>query len=467
LILCATALGISAAPAGATRPFTRAFADDTFSQPGWIPRAVHAGAHMVLLDLTWSNVEPNAPAPGTDPTSPSDPQYDFSPVDAAVRSFAATGISVAILVSEAPSWAEAPGGPTNLEVDGSWRPSATAYGQLATALAGRYSGSYPDPLNPGSTLPRVRYFQAWAEANLERHLAPQWTSTGGSWIPAGPGIYRSLLNAFYAGIKRAHPDNVVITSGFGPYGDSPGACNSSQLVGPGCRIPPAAFVRELLCLHGRALTLEACANPAHFDALAIDPYEVSSPTTPAVNADDIAAPDLGKLTRILNRAVPLGRALPRGRKQLWVTEFSYESNPPNPTAVSLATQARWLEESFYVFWSERVSTAAWYLIRDEGGTDYANSYYSGIFYFNGTPKPSFQAYRFPLVVMPSGHSAIVWGMAPLTGRVAVQLQHGSSWKTLFATTVAAGSVFERKISAKLRGNFRASVGGESSLVWKR
>jgi hypothetical protein len=201
--------------------------------------------------------------------------------------------------------------------------------------------------------------------------------------------------------------------------------------------------------------------------LAIDPYEIGSPTTPALNADDVTAPDLGKLTRIVNKAVKRNRALPRGHKQLWVTEFSYDSNPPNPNGVSAATQARWLEQSFYVFWREGVNSVFWYLVSDQGGTDYNTSYFSGVYFHNGSPKPSFEAYRFPLVVMAAGRTATVWGISPLTGRVAVQHQRGRSWRTLFSVRAGSGAVFTRRIPLSLRGHFRAVVAGEKSLVWTR
>jgi len=468
--LSAVMLCSIAARARATPAFTRAITDNVWSYPvwpQWIPRTEAVGARMVLLEVDWITVEPTPPPPGVDATNPSAPQYSWSYLDGLVREFEGTGVSPAFLVTDAPAWAEAPGGPADFEADGAWRPNATAFGQLATALARRYSGSYPDPLHPGHTLPRVRYFQAWAEANFSVHLAPQWTRSGGTWVPASPEIYRSLLNAFYAGIKSVHSDNVVITEGSGPYGDPlPGGCSSSSgEIGNGCRIEPAMFVRELLCLHGEALRPESCPNPAHFDALAMDPYEVGGPSTPAATADDVSAPDLGKLTRILNKAGPLGRALPRGHKQLWVTEFGYDSNPPNPGGVSLATQARWLDEAFYLFWKQGVSTAVWYLVRDQAATFDANDYYTGLYFYNGSPKPSVEAFRFPFVVMPSGRSATVWGISPGSGSLAVERRQGRSWKTLFRIRASAGNVFVRTISAQLHGNFRADV-GETSLVWK-
>jgi hypothetical protein len=457
------------APARAARTFTRALTDDVWFDAGWqswIPRTTATGAKIVLLEVDWTSVAPKAPMGGVNPSSPSDPQYDFSYLDQIVREFAGTGISPAFLVSDAPQWAEAPGGPSLFEQDGAWEPNATAFGQFATALASRYSGSYPDPANPGRTLPRVRYFQAWGEANFSIHLAPQWTRGPTGWVATGPSIYRNLLNAFYAGVKSVHSNNFVITTGFGPYGDPAGAC-TNQEVGAGCRMPPAMFARELMCLHGEGLQPQSCPNPAHFDALAMDPYEVGSPATHAFNIDDVSAPDLGKLTRVVHKAVRLGRALPRGNKQLWVTEFSYDSNPPNPTAVSLATQARWLEQGLYIFYKQGVNTAVWYLIHDQLPTYNPTKYYSGLYFYNGAPKPALEAYRFPLVVMPAGRKATVWGISPRSGKVQVEHQVGRRWRSLFSTRQAAGSVFSRTISASLRGNFRAVVGGEKSLTWRR
>ena len=466
---CLVVLGLFPAPANAAQPLTTGLTDDVWfgGAPAWVSRAESARAGLILLELDWASAEPSRPPTNVDPADPRGPEFSFSQYDAVVRELASSGLKLAFLVTDAPRWAEAPGGPANFEADGAWKPNAAALGQFAAALARRYSGSYPDPLVPGQTLPRVHDFQAWAEANFSVHLAPQWTRQGRSWAPTGPSLYRGLLNAFYAGIKSVRSDDSVITTGFGPYGDQAGGCPGSQGVGAGCRMRPALFARELLCLHGEGLAPESCPSPAHFDVLASDPYQVSSPTTPAYNIDDVSSPDLGKLTRELNQAVRLGRALPRGKKQLWVTEFSYDSNPPNPFAVSLATQARWLEEAFYFFWKQGVSTVGWYLLRDQTATFKPNAYYSGLFYYDGVAKPAFEAFRFPFVVWPSGSRATVWGIAPRSGRLAVEHRVRAKWKTLFTLRVSAGSTFARTITGGLRGSFRAVVAAESSLVWSR
>lgn len=467
-IILAVALAALTAPAAAaTGPFTRAFTDDvwfTQSSPAaaqqWVRRTQATGAKLVLLEVDWVSVEPSAPPAGADPTNPAGSNFDFAYLDPRIKAFENSGISVALLITDAPAWAEAPGGTPVERAQGAWEPDPTAFGQVATAIARRYSGSFPDPANPGQTLPRVRYFQGWAEANFTVHLAPQWVNQGGRLVPFAPGWYRTMLNSFYSGVKAVHGDNQVITTGFGPYGDPVGNCPATEF-GNGCRMHPLDFAKNLLCLQG------SCSNPAHFDILAMDPYEVSGPTQHAYAAGDISAPDLGKLTRVLNQAASRGTALPRGHKALWVTEFSYESNPPNPTAPSAATQARWLEQSLFLFREQGVNTAVWYLVSDQPGHNYNVNYFSGVYFNNGTPKPSFEAYRFPFVVMPYARRLVAWGIAPRSGAVSVQRQQGRKWKTLFTLRAGAGSVFQRGVSSRLAGTFRAVMGGEASLVYKR
>src|SRR5258708_3190666 len=85
-------------------------------------------------------------------------------------------------------------------------------------------------------------------ASLPAPLEPQWRKRGRSRVPARPAISRGLPTAFSSGVRRVHRDNVVITAGTGPFGDPPG----------GERMPPAQFVRELLCLRGQSLRSEAC-----------------------------------------------------------------------------------------------------------------------------------------------------------------------------------------------------------------
>ena len=104
------------------------------------------------------------------------------------------------------------------------------------------------------------------------------------------------------------------------------------------------------------------------------PTSTSSPTTPTRSAAHgrphsirtmFPCPTSRKLTRPLSVAERTGRALPRGRKQIWVTEFSWDSSPPDPHGVPIVEHAHWLEEALYVLWHEGVDAVAWYLIVDQ------------------------------------------------------------------------------------------------------
>ena len=203
-----------------------------------------------------------------------------------------------LVVSHAPSWAEAPGR-WPYAYPGSWSPSPAALEAFAAALARRYDGSFPDPGAPGHLLPRVAALQAWNEPNLAHYLEPQWVAQNGRWIPFSPLAYRQLLNGFYAGVKSVAPADLVSAAGVAPTGDPDG-------VG---RMAPIRFLRALFCLSPRGAR-EPCPEPAHFDAVAFHPLSVENPDRPAASSLDLAISDTGKLTGLLASAERLHTVLP-------------------------------------------------------------------------------------------------------------------------------------------------------------
>jgi hypothetical protein len=460
LVIAVLAAGGGAASAAT---LTRGFVDDVWfdapsdqlSAPQWVTKTALTGAKFVQIEVDWPAVEPNAPTGADHPTSPAGAQFDFAYLDQRVKEFVGNGLQPVFLVTDAPRWAQGAGGTAAEYATGGYKPNPTALGDLAEAMARRYSGNYPDPAAPGKTLPRVRYYQAWAEANLNFHLSPQWTKSNGAVHNTGPGIYRSMLNAFDAGIHAGDRTDKVIASGLESYGDPP----DTRLK----RTSPVTFLEGLFCLDSHLRRL-SCPSPAHFDLLASDPYDVDGPTVHASSSLDASAPDLTRLTRIVRAAVKARTALPSQPKPLWVTEFSYESNPPNRLGVSLATQARWLEESFYVFAHEGVSTVLWYLVRDQP-PPYNLNYTSGVYFRNGKPKPSYTAYRFPFVVMAAGQAAQIWGITPVSGTIQVQQRVGGSWRAVARFHRVAGKIFSLGVSNLQKGQYRATVDGQKSLVW--
>jgi hypothetical protein len=150
-----------------------------------------------------------------------------------------------------------------------------------------------------------------------------------------------------------------------------------------------------------------------------------------------------------------------------VTEFSWDSKPPDPHAVPAIQRAHWLEEAFYLLWREGVDRLAWFLLADQPPVpNYAETYQSGLYYANGGLKPGLEGFRFPFVVMPSGHGkAAVWGISPRSGTVVVQRRRGRAWTTILRFSVHAHGLYTRTIALSGRPLMRARVAGETSLTW--
>src|SRR3954470_2973598 len=104
---------------------------DRATRTTWLDRAGSAHADIIRIDVFWSSVAASKPA---NPTSPSDPAYDFSSVDAAVKDASARGFTVMLTVLDAPGWAAGKNPPSNVRV-GSWKPDPKALGKFAQALA--------------------------------------------------------------------------------------------------------------------------------------------------------------------------------------------------------------------------------------------------------------------------------------------------------------------------------------------
>jgi hypothetical protein len=309
------------------------------------------GASVVRIPVEWSSLVSADPPAGFDASDPASPAYKFTALDAALRDTVADGLTPLLVVWHAPAFAEAPHR-WPYAYPGSWAPSPVAFGEFATALARRYDGSFPDPLAPGRTLPRVRLFQAWNEPNLARYLEPQWVAQGRRWSASSPPLYRQLLDAFYAGVKSVAPTDLVVAAGVAPNGEPTG-------VG---RMTPIQFLRGMLCLEGPVR--KSCPDPPRFDALAFHPLSFASPDLPAHSSQDVAIADIAKVTDLLEQAERLHTALPRGPKPLWVTELNWESAPQSSHGVPGPLQALWISRALHRLWVAGVGLADWQFLVD-------------------------------------------------------------------------------------------------------
>ena len=310
----------------------------------------------------------------------------------------------------------------------------------------------------------MKYWQGWNEPNLSLYLTPQWKRVHGKLTATGPDLYRGLLNAFYSGVKSVSKRNFVVTAGTSPFGDPPG----------GNRIPPALFVRDLFCLKGRtALKKVRCSgSPAHFDALAHHPYPIGPPRRHAPNPDDVVIADMDRLSGPLHAAIKAHTVLPRGKKQLWATELSWDTKPPDPNGVPEHLQATYMDGAFNELWSEGVNTIIWFNMRDQLPLpNFTTTLQSGIFFANDntvvddTKKISYTSFSFPFTAYLKRGRAQLWGLAPSRGRVSIQALRGSRWTTVARVTARRDRLFLGSARVKARTKLRAVQGTATSRTW--
>ncbi len=428
--------------------------DDAAARELWFERAAQTGASVARVNVHWSAVAPASPPAGFDAADPASRGYLWAQTDAAVRGAVAHGQRVMLTVYSAPAWAEAPGRPRGDQA-GTWKPQPEALAAFAHALAVRYGGGFPDPLHPGAALSAVRLFEVWNEPNLDDYLSPQWRGRRS----VGPGLYRGLLNAFYAAVKEVQPGARVIAGSLAPFGDEPG----------GNRTRPVVFLRRLLCLKGSRLARSKCPERAHFDILSDHPIAIGPPQQSTLSPLDVTTPDIGRLTDVVSAAVRHRTVVPPRHKPLWVTEFWYDSSPPDPRGVPVATQARWYEQDLYLFWRQGARVALALQIRDDPPeAGYPFSSQAGAFLLDGAAKPSRTAFSFPLVAHRGGGRGpvTVWGIAPVSGRVRIEDRRKDGWHQV-ASVATAGRPrpFMTRLSAAGPIRLRASIGTAKSLVW--
>jgi hypothetical protein len=408
----AVAAAVLVPTAATARGLDTGFFDGVYTDPDaalrdtWLQRTADEAATIVRIDIGWTAARRPA-----DAANPADPAYDWSRADAAVDAARAHGLAVLVGFTGMPAWAQTKGAPKSVD-PGTWKPGAALIGQYGRALASHFSG-------------RVSRFQVWNEPNLSKYLTPQWS--GGK--PAAPGIYRAMLNAFYAGVKGAQPKALVVTAGTAPFGD----------FGHGKRMMPVIFWRSLL------------SKSARFDALSHHPYSVGGPTRHALNSADVSIPDMGKLKHLLTLA--------HKKARLWVTEVSYDSSPPDPQGVPAATHARWVAQTLQILWRQGVDTVTWFQIGDQAPQpSYAASNQSGVFLRDGRPKPAATAFRFPLVASKTS----VWTRVPVGGTLVIQ----RNGRTVRSLRVTAHQVLALKLHSKRGDRLRGVVGAERSLAWR-
>jgi hypothetical protein len=278
-------------------------------------------------------------------------RYDWSLYDPVLNGLHQHGIAALVTLYGTPAWAN--GGRAE-----NWAPTSGAtFASFARAAALRY--------------PFVRLWAIWNEPNQRRWLRP-----------TSPALYtRVLLNPAYVAIHRASPGAQVAGGVTAPRGSTGG-------------VSPVAWIFGMAAAHAR------------LDAYAHNPYPLRPGETPTSGGcDHCTTITMATLPRLENDV----RKAFGTRTRIWLTEYGYQTNPPDPLlGVSYAKQAAYLSEAaLRAYEAPRVDILIHYLLRDEPAV---GRWQSGLVTVGNALKPAYEAFRFPLTVS-SRHRrrTVLWG----------------------------------------------------------
>jgi polysaccharide biosynthesis protein PslG len=369
-----------AAPASAAPTVRYGIMDDAWLEggPGTLESRLdilrRLGVDIVRYKVRWDRVAPRRPAR---PRVHTDPAYRWQQTDQVLRGLRARGIPVVVTIYGTPRWANGNRAPN-------WAPTnGRLFGDFAFATARRY--------------PWVRHWTVWNEPNQRRWLRP-----------TTPAVYvQRLLNPGYGQLKQANRRNLVAGGVTAPRGNVGG-------------MSPVAWIRGMR------------AARARLDAYAHNPYAShprrETPWTGGCNhCATITMATLEKLLREVR--VNFGAS-----KRIWITEYAYQSNPPNsgPLGIPPALQARYLASGARrAHAAARVDMLIHFLVRDEPRSE---GWQSGLFTIQGTAKPAYRSFMLPLdQVSRRGNQTVLWGqIRPRSGRQPYRLRvHvGGRWRWL-------------------------------------
>lgn len=376
MAIALVAIALVAVPtASASRFLQRGIFDDSqivYGDPDKVfPMLKTLKTQLIRVNLIWGGANGVAKRRPANPANPADRAYDWSVYDRTVNYAAQYGIKVVFSIVNTPPWANAAAGvnvvpknPLDLQ-------------RFAAAAATRYSGTYPAP--DGRLLPPVRSWLAWNEPNNPAFLRPQYRKVGARWVAQSPIDYAKICNAIYKGVSVTTLGASKVACGVtGPRGN-----NEPTSARPA--ISPLAFLRGM-----------KRAGATKFDAYAHHPYygspseTPSSPPPPAKRGAPPTAVTLGNIDVLVREVTKL-----YGNKRIWITEYAYQTNPPDPIfGVSPALQARYLTQAYAIAKKHpRIDMLLWFLLRDELRARLEEGWQSGLLTETGVRKPAFAAFQ--------------------------------------------------------------------------
>ena len=324
----------------------------------------------------------------TDATDPGDPAYNWALYDRLVMYATNDDIKVVFSIVGTPRWANGGQSPSHAPTN------MLALQNFAYAAAERYSGYWTPPswqyqptlgIDGTQPLPVENLWTAWNEPNNPVFLVPQYKRVKGKWAVQSAITYAKICNAVYKGVH-----SVLISPAKGVVPGEKVACGVTDPKGNDGPTSTRPSVDPLTFL-----TAAKKAGMGPFDAYAHNPYASAGTESPSYvpkgrTARRIQLGNLPVLMALLHKYY--------GNKHLWITEYGYQTNPPDKTifATTWTRQAQYMKQAVTLARSmPRIDMFIWYLLRDEPRK---TGWHSGLETAAGKHKPSWNAF----VTLPRG-----------------------------------------------------------------
>jgi hypothetical protein len=399
------------------------------------------GTDIVKVNLTWDLVAPRGRRKprGFDGADPAD--YSWGAYDTIVQAIINRGMRPYLSITgRAPRWAAKRRGRP-----GTYRPSAKEFRRFATAAGLHYSD--------------VDLWSLWNEPNLYSWLAPQRSAKR---TPLSPSIYRGLYLAGYGGLKASgHRGDTILFGELMPRGGTDRR-----------KVRPLEFLREMFCLNshyrqyrGAAARKRKCRKVGRLptSGFAYHPYTLAK--GPSVNEvrDDAAIGQLSRVRRTLDALARRGKL--RRRTKIWITEFGYQTRPPDPNATPLRRAPGLMDLSEWIaFRNSRVASYSQYTLRDN------SAWQSGLRFANGRAKRGvYSAFRTPVFVRSLGRNAVeVFGGRRSASSGAAKIESkapGGRYRSLGSASLNSAGYFRRIFRARgaYRRTYRVTVGDRTRV----
>jgi hypothetical protein len=405
------------------------------------------GADIVKVQVYWNEIAPGPKKPaGFDGSNPGN--YNWSTYDSIVQGALARGLRPFLaLGGRAPDWAIRKRTKSH---NGTYRPSAREFQLFARAAGRRY--------------PQVKLWSLWNEANLGSWLQPQRGKHG---VPLSPSIYRKLYLAGFRGLRDSgHGGDTILLGELMPLGQT-----SAR------KVPPLDFLREMACLdkryhqiRGRAARRRGCRRVGRFptSGIAYHPYTPRGGVSAKPRSNEASISTLRRLTRVLDALARRGK-LPH-RLPIWITEFGFQTNPPDPFQFSIHKVPGFLDESQWLaFRNRRVKSYSQYTLADDKagpGNVFRRwaGFQMGLRFNSGKQKRNvYAAFRLPVFVRVRGRRVEVFGARrPQPGAIATvqSRRKGHAFHLLGHIRLNSKGYFRRvfRVSGASNRVYRITVG---------